>query len=1136
MDLLRRLVGFLLGVTALAAPLQAGAALQPVRRPLGETAVPRVRAGVVQVPARHSTGRIRVIVTLPLPPLAAAYGRTFAATAAHRRLDVADTASRRYLARVVAAQRRAASELRKAIPEARLGARFQVVLDGMTVSLPATRLPTLVRLGFVARVYPSLRYTLDTNRSPAVIGADVLHATTGANGEGIKIGIVDDGVDATNPFLSPSGYSYPAGFPKGGRQWTSEKVIAARAFPGPGSGRRGTLPVDPSASFHGTHVAGIAAGDAGTCSPGGEDHPPTCGLSGVAPRAYLGNYRVFTVPTPIGHVANTPEIVQAFEAAVRDGMDVINFSGGGPESEPANDAMIETVRNVVIAGVVPVIAAGNDRDDAFGGFGTGTVGSPGTAPDAITVAAVSNSHVFSPTMTVQAANAPATLESIPIVSGAGSPFPNSFAARTRPIFDVGTFRSRDGVAVDRRLCGPDDDPNNPAKSSLAVGSLLGEIALISRGHCTFASKAVRAYRAGATAVVIVDNRPGEPSGIPIGLPMPAGMISDLDGARLRAYLATTGGAAPVTIGHVIEQVDTGRSGVVTSFSSAGLTDFQDLLKPDVAAPGGQVLSSTLPEFAHGASFAVFDGTSMATPHVSGSAALLLQLHPGWSPQQVKSALVSTAAPAAADTGRTTEAPVPLEGGGLVNLPRAADPKILTDPASLSFQSLDVTRGSRSRALLVRVSDAGDGFGTWQVELAPQSATPGATVELPGPLAVPLGGEGDLAVVARASADATPGENYGFVVLRRGDVTRRIPYAFVVERPQLATVEPRQLHRFDLGETINGPNRVDTYCCPSSPFGAPPDWFGPPMDESGAEKLYVTTVKRPLVNLGVSVVTSSGVVDPWFLGSPNERDVQGYAGTPVNVNNLMFDYHADIGAAGAEFPKRGQFYVAVDSRSDPFTHRSFPGSFLLRSWQDDLRPPRLKLLTTRVGAGRPTIVARALDSQSGVDPLSLVIGYRRVLVGAALYDPFSGLAVFPLPQQAARIPVGKTRTVAVASDFQEAKNLEMLGSDIMPNTAYDVASIRGVRGPAITWLAPLPRECVSRTVPLAVAASSTGRVVSVRFLVDGRRVAIRRRNAAGLFVGTWRAGRAARGRHVLRAVATDARHRHASAVRAVRICK
>src|SRR5262249_48354660 len=143
------------------------------------------------------------------------------------------------------------------------------------------------------------------------------------------------------------------------------------------------------------------------------------------------------------------------------------------------------------------------------------------------------------------------------------------------------------------------------------------------------------------------------------------------------------GIAPVTIGNVIQQVETGRSGIVTNFSSAGLTDFTDSLKPDVAAPGGQILSSTLPEANGGSPFAVFNGTSMSAPQVTGSVALLLQLHPTWSPEQIKSALISTAGPAWLDTARTREAPVTYEGGGLINLVRANDPHVFTDPSSLS---------------------------------------------------------------------------------------------------------------------------------------------------------------------------------------------------------------------------------------------------------------------------------------------------------------------------------------------------------------------------------------------------------------------------------------------------------------------
>ena len=1128
-------MGLLAVVAALASAISAGASLNPINRSFGDRTLPRVRVGTLSIPRGHASGRVRVIVGLPLPPLAAASGRSLFAAAARRKLDVTTTSSRRYLAQVQAAQREAVVQLRRAIPSARVGRRFQIVLDGLTVTLPVSRLPRLARLEFVRKIYPSVRYHLATDTSPSVIGADELHATTGARGDGIKIGIVDDGVDNTNPFLSPAGFSYPSGFPKGAQKWTSPKVIVARSFPGPNSGRRGRLAVDRHASFHATHVAGIAAGDAGTCSPGGRDHPPTCGLSGVAPRAYLGNYRVFTVPTPLGgNIANTPEIAAAFESAVRDGMDVINFSGGGAETDPANDAMIQVIHNTAAAGVVTVISAGNDRDD----FGLGTVGSPGTAPDAITVAAVSNTHLFAPVLTVRARGAPDTLRGIAVASSGGMFFPGSFSFTSKHLVDVGSLTSA-GAPIDRRLCGPEDDPNNAAETPLSAGSLNGAIALVWRGHCTFASKAIRATRAGAIGLVVVDNRPGSPNAIPITLPIPAGMISDLDGARLHAYLATTGGATDVTIGNVIQRVDDGRSGVVTSFSSAGPTAFGHLLKPDVSAPGGSILSSTLPEFSGGPPFAVFDGTSMSSPHVAGAAALLLQLHPTWTTTEVKSALVSTAAPAWDDTARTHEAPVTLGGSGLVDLPRAAAPLVFTEPSSLSFQELDVNRGSDSRAMLVRVTDAGEGSGTWDAQVVPQASTSGASLDVPPALVVAPGGEGDLAVVARAGSSATPGENYGFILLRRGDVVRKIPYEFYVGRPQLEQMQPRQLRKFQLGDTAAGPSRVSEYCCPSAPFGPSPDYVGPAMEEAGGETLYVTSIDQPVANLGVAVesATAGSVIDPWFLGSPDEHDVQGYAGTPVNVNELMFDFRVDLGTAGASFPKVQRFYVAVDSGADAFTHRSLPGRYVLRSWVNDVTPPSVRLLTRRVASGRPTLVARVADAGAGVDPLSLVISYRRILVGAALYDPASGVAIFPLPARARTIPLGRTRALVSASDFQEAKNVNSVGSDLMPNTAFKRVAIMGVRGPALTWVTPSANECVGgKTTGLLVVASSTRPVRSVRFLVDEKQVAVDHKGVADVFSATWRTGAAAKGKHVLRAVVTDADGRTLAASRSARVCR
>jgi len=1103
----RRRIAFLALAAALLAVTPAAAQLVPVDR----HGLPRLRAGVVHVPRGHASGRTRVIVTLKLPPLAAAFGRSPAAFSG-RRLNVATASSRAYLARVDAAQRVAIANLRRAIPQATISRRFRIVLDGVTVSLPVRRLPRLAALPFVRKVYPSMRYTLSLDKSPSLIGADVLHATTGARGQGIKIGVVDDGVDQTNPFFNPAGYSYPAGFPKGDTAFTTPKVIVARAFPGPGSGARGKLPLDRQESFHGTHVAGIAAGDEGTNAPAGADHPPVSGLSGVAPRAWIGNYRVFTIPTPIGNVVNTPEIVAAFESAVADGMNVINFSGGGPESDPATDATIEMARNTAAAGVVPVIAAGNDRDD----FGLGSVASPGTAPAAITVAAVTNTHIFAPGLSVTAPGAPATLKQIPIEKAST---PASWSVSDQVLVDVGSIVGG-GQPVERHLCGPPENPNGPVQP-LPANSLTGAIVLVSRGLCTFASKADRAKAAGAIGMVLVDNRPGNPNPIPLQLSLPAGMISDLDGARLRDYLATKGGRAPVRLGNDPLDIENGRGDVMTSFSSAGPTDFGHLLKPDVSAPGGQILSSTLPEFA-------------------GSAALLLELHPTWTAQEVKSALVSTAGPAWQDTAQTHEAPVLLEGGGLVNLPRAAAPLVFTDPASLSFADLDVNNGIQKRSQVVHLTDAGGGAGTWVVSAEPQSSSMGATVGVPGTVTLASGGETDFTVAVSASPDAAKGDDYGFVVLRNGTQTRRIPYLFLVTRPGLEGEMAKPLKKLQTGDTRSGTSRVDLYRFPDAPFGPAPNYLvGPTEAETGAEQLYVTHLDRKVANIGAAVILQSALseVDPFFLGAQDENTVQGYAGTPVNANGLMFDYRFDVEAAGAQFPSPKDYYVAVDSASDLFSGEPLPGHYTLRSWVNDVKPPTVKLLTTRVSTGRPTLAARVLDPGSGVDPLSLVLGYKRVLVGAAAYDPTSGLALFPLPAAAPKL-TGRTAATLEASDFQETKNVNTAGSDIMPNTAFKSARIAAAARPAATWLAPNPSAgCVKGKVDLVVAASAPKKIASVRFYVGKRRVATVRNGPGGLFVATWNAGKAKRGAHKLYAIALEeGAPRGASTSERVRVCR
>jgi Bacterial Ig domain len=160
----------------------------------------------------------------------------------------------------------------------------------------------------------------------------------------------------------------------------------------------------------------------------------------------------------------------------------------------------------------------------------------------------------------------------------------------------------------------------------------------------------------------------------------------------------------------------------------------------------------------------------------------------------------------------------------------------------------------------------------------------------------------------------------------------------------------------------------------------------------------------------------------------------------------------------------------------------------------------------------------------------------VLVGAALYDPDSGVAIFPLPPAAARIPAGRTRAVLTASDFQEAKNVNSVGSDILPNTAFRRVAITAVTGPALTWVVPSANACVGRSAGLLVVASSTSRIRSVRFFADGRRIGVDRRGTAGVFTGSWGTRLVHAGRHELTAVATDAGGRTLAATRDVRVCR
>jgi len=314
------------------------------------------------------------VVTLRSPSLAS-FGRT---------LQSGSHAA--YRARMRAAQDVLAERVSSTVPGALIRWRYSIVANGFAVVVPRSQLAALAAVPGVDRVWPNVRYhSLRTVGGPEQIGADKLWGPNFATaGQGMKIGIIDDGLQATHPYFNPAGYAYPPGFPKGQTKFTTPKVIVQRTFaPASPAYANANTPFDPKESFHATHVAGIAAGNRGTTAGGTV-------ISGVAPNAYLGNYKALTIPTPdFGLDGNSAEIAAAIDAAVSDGMDVINLSLGEPEIEPARDIVVAAINRAAAAGVVPVIAAGNDFDE----FGAGSVSSPGNASGAITVAAVTSNGV-----------------------------------------------------------------------------------------------------------------------------------------------------------------------------------------------------------------------------------------------------------------------------------------------------------------------------------------------------------------------------------------------------------------------------------------------------------------------------------------------------------------------------------------------------------------------------------------------------------------------------------------------------------------------------------------------------------------------------------------------------------------------
>lgn len=546
---------------------------------------------------------------------------------------------KKYGARLEAQRNNYKKWLAKHYPHVEIVTEYAITYNGLGLKLNGATLkeissgPGTAESGYSATYKKAMSTSTDLINAPSVWNSLGGQANAGA---GIKVGVIDSGVDQSHPFLQPNDEMVlPDGFPKGDITFTSNKVIVAKVF------HQEPWHTAQAVDSHGTHVSGTIAGKAGTIASlgGGEET-----LSGVAPGAYLGNYNVFP-----GNVASAYSlfIAKAIEEAVADGMDVLNLSLGGSPHKGA-DLLDMTVNSAVDAGVVVAVAAGNS------GPGNYTVGSPGTADKVITVAATTNSRTYA-----------MFLESAALQNG------NTVATTGT---DGGAVTEAIGgvYAVWADYAGGDKLACTPISGTLPVGS----IALIQRGACTFTTKINNAAAAGAEAVIIYQlDGVNEP--IPMssdGAQIPAVMIGFDSGNTLKDWK----GDRTVTITYPPSIVGA-QPNLLANFSSWGPTP-NYTLKPDVAAPGVNILSSVV-----GGGYELYQGTSMATPHVAGSAAVLLAYNLGWGPAEVKAALMGTAQDVAGSVLPNTDITDPLKvGAGLIDLSQAMDPPSMSFPSSLSF--------------------------------------------------------------------------------------------------------------------------------------------------------------------------------------------------------------------------------------------------------------------------------------------------------------------------------------------------------------------------------------------------------------------------------------------------------------------
>jgi subtilisin family serine protease len=612
------------------------------------------------------------------------------------RLDPASAASKAYLNYLAQKQASFQSTLATTLGRSVTATiSYKYAFNGLFVQLSPDEAAVVASLAGVKNVEQERLLQLQTDVGPQWIGAGSIwdgSATGGPRGtmgEGVVVGDIDTGINHDHPsFAATGGDGYTVKNPRGtdygvcapvtGAPFCNSKLIGVYDF-------TGTTPEDDNE--HGSHTASTAVGNV---TPAAVLHAPTIDItrriSGVAPHANLITYKACTAAGCLN-----AETVQAIDQATADSVDVINFSIGGGSLDPWTEANSQAFLGARDAGIFVSVAAGNNGPSGR------TMASPANAPWVMAVAAGTHNRKFLNHLTGMTGG-PADMTGAGVTSGYGPAKIVYAGDYGYPLCGAGPVIAATGDSV-----------INP----FPPGTFHGEIVVCDRGTYGRVAKGNNVKAGGAGGYVLANDQASGDSLIGDALGLPGVEISYTNGVALKQWLATAGTHTATISGASID-LSPSNGDVMASFSSRGPDkNVPDVLKPDITAPGVDVLAAvngvnplSAPEYG------ILSGTSMATPHMTGAAALVIALHNTWTPAEVESALMTTAKTSVTEGGKP--AGVFARGAGRADLTKAALAGIVLNETTANYTAANPANGGDPTMLNVpSVANAGcEGTCSW----------------------------------------------------------------------------------------------------------------------------------------------------------------------------------------------------------------------------------------------------------------------------------------------------------------------------------------------------------------------------------------------------------------------------------------